>query len=176
MCGDRAFARREPVGPKALLLASRLINRGGWRETREVWPMFDKIVLAVDGSEHSDRAVEAAAELASDGTTEVLVLHFQELGAAGRAGPIPLEQPGEASTLVNRVTEELRGRGVKARGRAYAVLTSDVAPRIISEAAGFGAGLIVMGTRGRTDFASLLLGSVAHKVIHHAQCPVLVTR
>ena len=102
--------------------------------------MFDKIVLAVNGSEHSDRAVEAAAELASDGTTEVLVLHFQELGAAGRAGPIPLEQPGEAATLVNRVTEELRGRGVKARGRAYAVLTPDVAPQIISEAAGFGAG------------------------------------
>jgi nucleotide-binding universal stress UspA family protein len=138
--------------------------------------MFDKIVLAVDGSEHSDRAVEAAAELASDGTTEVLVLHFQELGAAGRAGPIPLEQPGEASTLVNRATEQLRGRGVKARGRAYAVLTSDVAPQIISEAAGFGAGLIVMGTRGRSDFTALLLGSVAHKVIHHAQCPVLVTR
>ena len=138
--------------------------------------MFDKIVLAVDGSEHSDRAVEAAAELASDGTTEVLVLHFQELGAAGRAGPIPLEQPGEASTLVNRVTEDLRGRGVKARGRAYAVLTSDVAPQIISEAAGFGAGLIVMGTRGRSDFTALLLGSVAHKVIHHAQCPVMVTR
>ena len=65
---------------------------------------------------------------------------------------------------------------MKARGRAYAVLTSDVAPQIISEAAGFGAGLIVMGTRGRSDFASLLLGSVAHKVIHHAQCPVLVTR
>jgi nucleotide-binding universal stress UspA family protein len=33
-----------------------------------------------------------------------------------------------------------------------------------------------MGTRGRSDFASLLLGSVAHKVIQHAQCPVLVTR
>jgi len=138
--------------------------------------MFDKIVLAVDGSEHSERAVDAAAEVAHEGTTEVLVLHLQELGAAGRAGPIPLEQPGEAADLVNRVTADLRGRGVKARGEAYAVLTSDVAPQIISSAADFGAGLIVMGTRGRSEFASLLLGSVAHKVIHHAPCPVLVTR
>ena len=138
--------------------------------------MFDRIVLAVNGSEHSDRAAEAAAEVARGGTTEVLVLHFQELGAAGRAGPIPLEGSSSAADLVNRVTGELRDRGVKARGKAYAVLTSDVAPQIISEAADFGAGLIVMGTRGRSDFASLLLGSVAHKVIHHAQCPVLVTR
>ncbi|HYB87062.1 MAG TPA: universal stress protein [Streptosporangiaceae bacterium] len=138
--------------------------------------MFDKIVLAVDGSEHSERAADAAAEVARGGTTEVLVLHLQELGAAGRAGPIPLEQPGEAADLVNGVTAELRSRGVKARGEAYAVLTSDVAPQIISAAEDFGAGLIVMGTRGRSEFTSLLLGSVAHKVIHHASCPVLVTR
>jgi nucleotide-binding universal stress UspA family protein len=130
----------------------------------------------VDGSEHSRRAVAATAELAAAGKTEVLVLHLQELGAAGRAGPIPLEEHSEAADLVNRVTDELRSAGVKARGAAHAVLTSDVAPEIISSAKEFDAGLIVMGTRGMSDFASLVVGSVAHKVIHHAHCPVLVTR
>jgi nucleotide-binding universal stress UspA family protein len=104
--------------------------------------MFDRVLLAVDGSEHSRRAVAATAELAGGGTTEVLVLHLQELGAAGRAGPIPLEEHSEAADLVNRVTDELRSAGVKARGAAHAVLTSDVAPEIISSAKEFDAGLI----------------------------------
>ncbi len=138
--------------------------------------MFDKILLAVDGSEHSDRAVEAVTTLAAGGGTEVLVLHLQELGIAGRAGPVPLEQHSEAADLVNKVTSQLKEAGVNARGEARSALTSDVAPEIIASAKEFGAKLIVMGTRGRSDFASLLVGSVAHKVIHHAHCPVLVTR
>jgi nucleotide-binding universal stress UspA family protein len=138
--------------------------------------VFDRVLLAVDGSEHSRRAVAATAELAAGGKTEVLVLHLQELGAAGRAGSILLEEHSEAADLVNRVADELRGAGVKARGVAHAVLTGDVAPEIISSAKEFDADLIVMGTRGMSDFASLLVGSVAHKVLHHAHCPVLVTR
>lgn len=51
------------------------------------------------------------------------------------------------------------------------------APRfILEEAEDFGADLIVLGSRGLTDFSALLLGSVAHKVIHHADLPVLVVR
>jgi len=138
--------------------------------------VFDKILLAVDGSEHSDRAVAAVTELASGGSTEVLVLHVQELGVAGRAGPVPLEEHGDAADLVNKVTGQLREAGVNAQGAAHAALTSDVAPDIIDTAEKFGAKLIVMGTRGRSDFQSLLVGSIAHKVIHHAHCPVLVTR
>jgi nucleotide-binding universal stress UspA family protein len=38
------------------------------------------------------------------------------------------------------------------------------------------ADLIIIGSRGLTDWQGLLLGSVAHKVIHHATCPVLVVR
>jgi nucleotide-binding universal stress UspA family protein len=139
--------------------------------------MFERILLAVDGSEHSARAVAAVAEVARARETEVRVLHFQELGVGGRAGPIPLEDTGEAAGLVNRVVGELRDAGVaKVEGEAYAVLTNDVAPQIIESARNYRAGLIVMGTRGLSDFASLLVGSVAHKVIHHADCPVLVTR
>ena len=138
--------------------------------------MFDRILLAVDGSEHSHRAVAATAELAATGKTEVLVLHLQELGGAGRAGPIPLEERSEAADLVNTVADELRSAGVTVHGAAHAVLTRDVAPEIISSAKDFDAGLIVMGTRGMSDFAALLIGSVAHKVIHHAHCPVLVVR
>jgi nucleotide-binding universal stress UspA family protein len=138
--------------------------------------MFERILLAVDGSEPSNRAKEAAAELASKLDAELRVLHVRELESHGRAGPVSLEAPDEAADLVNKVVAELSGRGVKATGEAYAVMAGAVAPHIISTAEEFGASLIVMGTRGMTDFAALLVGSVAHKVIHHADCPVLVIR
>jgi nucleotide-binding universal stress UspA family protein len=38
------------------------------------------------------------------------------------------------------------------------------------------ADLIIMGSRGLSDFEALLLGSVAHKVVHYAHCPVLIVR
>jgi nucleotide-binding universal stress UspA family protein len=138
--------------------------------------MFERILLAVDGSQQSSHATEAAAELAGRLGSEVRVLHVRELQTHGRAGPLPLETPGDAADLVNSVVTDLLGRGVKASGEAYAVLLGGVAPHIIATAKEFGAGLIVMGTRGMTDFAALLVGSVAHKVIHHAECPVLVIR
>ncbi len=138
--------------------------------------MFERILLAVDGSEPSRRAEDAAAGIAFGTGGEILVLHVRELDAMGRAGPMSLEDPGEASDLVNRVVAELQGKGVKATGQAYAVLNSNVAPHIISTAEQFRADLIVLGTRGMSEFAALLVGSVAHKVIHHAHCPVLVTR
>jgi nucleotide-binding universal stress UspA family protein len=47
---------------------------------------------------------------------------------------------------------------------------------ILAAAKEHGAGLIVMGCRGHSDLAALLLGSVAHKVLHLSECPVLIAR
>ena len=46
----------------------------------------------------------------------------------------------------------------------------------MDEAGRFDADLIVIGSRGLSDFAALLVGSVTHKVIHYAHCPVLIVR
>jgi nucleotide-binding universal stress UspA family protein len=146
------------------------------RANREGGRVFDRILLAVDGSAPARRATEAAAELARRFDAEVLVLHVRELEAMGKAGPIPLEASGDAANLVNDTVAGLQQRGINAKGEAYAAVASGVAPHIIATAKVFGAGVIVMGTRGMSDFAAMLVGSVAHKVIHHAECPVLVTR
>ncbi len=137
--------------------------------------MFDRILLAVDGSAHAKKATRVASDLAKNAGSQVLVVHVWEL-AGGRGGIVSMEAPDEATELVNEVTQELEQDGVKARGKVRLAPTGRTAKDILDEAKSYDASLIVMGTRGLTDFAGLLLGSVAHKVIHHAECPVLVVR
>jgi nucleotide-binding universal stress UspA family protein len=133
--------------------------------------MFERILLAVDGSEHSKKAAAAAAEIAQGSGGEVHVLHVHEVGAFAS-----LESSVESQALVDGVVEELLGAGVKAVGDAVGARTGSTAATVLDGARTLDSDLIVMGTRGLSDFSGLLLGSVAHKVIHHADCPVLVTR
>jgi nucleotide-binding universal stress UspA family protein len=133
--------------------------------------MFEKILLAVDGSEHSRKAAAAAGDLARKSSGEVRVLYVHEEGLFS-----PIESRPEAQSMVDGVVEGLVADGVKASGEAVATRIGSVAPTILEAARSFSADLIVMGTRGLSDFTGLLLGSVAHKVIHHADCPVLVVR
>jgi nucleotide-binding universal stress UspA family protein len=101
----------------------------------------------------------------------VHVIHVHEVGVIAA-----VETPSEAADLVNDVVQELRRAGVKAEGEATSARTGQAAPAILSAANTIDAGLIVMGTRGLSDFSALLLGSMAHKVIHHADRPVLLVR
>lgn len=138
--------------------------------------MYKHILLAVDGSEAAKKAATHAGGIATDEGAQVLVVHIREVGWGGRSGAVSFEPPEEALDLVNGVVHELRERGVDAHGKARSALLGRVAPEILSVAADTQTDLIVMGSRGLSDFAGLLLGSVAHKVIHHAECPVLVVR
>jgi nucleotide-binding universal stress UspA family protein len=56
------------------------------------------------------------------------------------------------------------------------VASSDIGSAIVHEAKRANVEAIVMGSRGRSDFASLMLGSTSHKVLHLAPCPVIVVR
>ncbi|HEV8682889.1 MAG TPA: universal stress protein [Actinomycetota bacterium] len=133
--------------------------------------MFERLLLAVDGSEHSKKAAAAAAEIAQGSNGKVHVLHVHEVSAFA-----PLESSTESQALVDGVVDELLDIGVKAMGDAVAARTGSTAATVLDGAMTFGSDLIVMGTRGLSDFSGLLLGSIAHKVIQHADCPVLVTR
>ena len=133
--------------------------------------MFEWVLLAVDGSEHSKKAAAAAADIVRGSGGEVHVLHVHEVGAFA-----PLESSSESQALVDGVVAELQSAGVKATGDAVAARTGSTAPTVLDAARTFGSDLIVMGTRGLSDFSGLLLGSIAQKVFRRADCPVLVTR
>lgn len=135
--------------------------------------MFERILVAVDGSEPSSRAVPIAGDLAFRYGGELIVFHAREhdpvLGAE-------VESPSEAMELVDAIVRELKDAGVSARGEVVRVPHGTTPRAILDTAHDEHADLIVMGTRGLSDWSRLLLGSVAHKVVHLADVPVLVVR
>ena len=138
--------------------------------------MFERIVLAVDGSAYSERAAAAAMEIAERFQADVTVIHVQEIPTSWAYDIDPTLADGPGAELVDRVVRELKDRGIAATGDERVPVTGTVAHEIIDEAGATGASLIVMGTRGLSDWQGLILGSVAHKVVHLAACPVLVVR
>jgi nucleotide-binding universal stress UspA family protein len=142
--------------------------------------MFERVLLAVDASDCSRRAVTTAAELAGKVGAEVIVLHVFEvapvpLGVGVEPMVIMPEAKDVAHELVAEAVAELRRAGVTARGEVSDTRAT-TARQIVDGARSSGADLVVMGSRGPSDLGGLLLGSTAHKVIHLAECPVLVVR
>ena len=74
------------------------------------------------------------------------------------------------------MVENLTAAGIKAHGVVRTTLYGYAAREIVEDAKNLDAGVIIMGSRGRTDLAGLVLGSTAHKVIHLTDRPVLVVR
>ena len=137
--------------------------------------MFERILLAVDGSEHSAKTVPVAAYLAKKYGAAVTVLHVREF--TKRFGSdVEIDPEEETKTYVDGVVGQLGSDGIAAIGELRRVQAGQVPREIVDVAGDVGAELIVMGTRGRTEWQSLLVGGVAHKVMAHAQCPVLLVR
>jgi nucleotide-binding universal stress UspA family protein len=139
--------------------------------------MFDKILVAVDHSEVSDRALDAARDLALLSKGEVWVLHLREREVAVKTGVgLSNESMDEASAAVAAAVDKLIAAGVKANGDVGTTLFGYAARNIIDDAKEHDVDVIVMGSRGRGDLAGLILGSTAHKVIHLADRPILIVR
>ena len=139
--------------------------------------VYEKILVAVDHSEMSDRAVAAARDLAVLSKGEVWVLHLRERELGAKTGVIPAnETTDDANAAVAASVDALTRAGVKAHGEVRNTIFGYAAREIVNDAQEIGADVIVMGSRGRGDIAGLLLGSTAHKVIHLSDRPVLVVR
>jgi len=138
--------------------------------------MYERLLVAVDHSENSERVLAAARNLASMSNGEVWVLHLREREVIPQLGDVPSESDAEAKTAVDAAVGELTKAGVTAHGEIRNTLFGHAAREIIEDAKEHDAGVIVMGSRGRSDLTGLVLGSTAHKVIHLTDRPVLVVR
>jgi nucleotide-binding universal stress UspA family protein len=127
---------------------------------------FGKILVATDGSSHSEAAAAEAVGLAKCSGGSVLALAVAE--AMGDKGTI------EAATdNANKVKSLADKEGVKAEAMCEKGRAEDV---IVDIAKKEGCDLIAVGSHGRTGIKRLLMGSTAERVVGHAECAVLVVK
>jgi len=137
-------------------------------------PHFRKLLVGYDGSPQSDKAVDVALSLATCIDSSVLIF--------------AVARPPEPSTSVEleavlddareHYEEGLKKAVEKARGQGLEVQTDIAvghpAEQIIHRAELDGIDLIVLGRRGRSMIARMMLGSVSERVLRYAHCPVMV--
>lgn len=138
--------------------------------------MFERILVAVDGSPRSEKTVAMAVDLARRYGSAVTVLHVREYERY-EGSDVDMGPPIPADQLVHDVVETFRAAGVDdPRGEVRRTSSGDTPDQIVDAASTFAADLIVMGSHGMSEWKSLLLGGVANKVVEHATCPVLLVR
>ncbi|HTU83468.1 MAG TPA: universal stress protein [Candidatus Acidoferrales bacterium] len=141
--------------------------------------MNGPILVPVDGSEPSLRAVDEAAELAKVAGTGIVVAHVVD---PAKAAMLTYGNPQFVAGCLDAIREEgrelLEAARVRARGHVERVETRLIqgspGQEIVKLAREIGATWIVMGSHGRTGLARLLVGSVAEDVLRHAGVPVLI--
>jgi nucleotide-binding universal stress UspA family protein len=137
--------------------------------------MISKILVAIDGSKHADKAFEYASDLAKKAEARLLIIHvFEELGNIGYSITKELEQRDR------EMLQKYQSRAKKLVTDTYVDVVeakgNDVAEEILHKADKENIDTIVVGSRGISEAKEFLLGSVSYKVSHYAKCPVIIVR
>jgi nucleotide-binding universal stress UspA family protein len=147
--------------------------------------MYERVAVAIDWSEPSERALEAAKGLARLSGGEVRLLHVHEVERLPPHGPGPLASAfgaaaspsqNEAAERLAQAAKQISDAGIKTSSEMRISLPGRVAAEIVEEATAWGADAIVIGSRGLTNLAGIILGSTTHKLLHLASVPVVVVR
>jgi len=154
--------------------------------------MFNNVLVAVDGSEHSKKALNHALELAEKFDGKITLIHVYSsvvpLAPSVDTLSTPVLTPPASTAIAAELAERAKQRGeqilneaeriVKERGIPVAkTLKEGDAVREIAAAAQEGKfDLVVVGHRGLSKLKELVLGAVSEGVSHKAPCPVLIVK
>lgn len=139
---------------------------------------FERILVPVDGSPGARAATRTAAELARAFGGEIVLLHVSnEPTLIGSMGA--MEVPGELLAVYDEMSARIldeSARIVEAHGLGGETISvaGDAAATILEVATAKDVDVIVLGHRGLSRVERFLLGSVSQKVVHHADCGVLL--
>lgn len=137
--------------------------------------MSPRVVVGVDGSDHSRHALDHAFEAARRIGATVTVVHAYRVPTpAAIYGAPQVTTPSRDD--VERAARDLLDRTIGTRPADLDIecIAAPGAPAEVLVRLAAGADLLVVGSRGRGGFSQLLLGSTSHQVVTHATCPVLV--
>lgn len=137
--------------------------------------MFERILVAVDGSPKSEKTILIALDMAERYGSIVTIVHVREYERY-EGSDVDLGPPVPAEELVSDVLVRFRDKGIEAHGEIRRVSSGNTPEQIVEVAGTAEAELIVLGSRGMSEWKSLVLGGVANKVVQHATCPVLLVR
>ena len=139
--------------------------------------LFEKILVPLDGSDHSFDALEKAIQIAKKFDGELMLIHMYSI-------PISKLTPSQLNVYV--LEQRKSGEKILAEGRkrAYSegvpfetqLKEGHIVEEIVKVAREGNFDLIVMGARGLSKLKELFLGSVSHGVTMHAPCPVLIVK
>lgn len=140
-----------------------------------------KILIAVDGSEHANRAIEAVGKMARSSLDLEAILVcvspepiFYGDYTVATIQKIEEDQKQQQNTVLTKAMELAKAQGLKLGepARAYGVIANEIV-RIANDRQ---VDQIAMGTRGMGAVGNMILGSVAQRVIHQSAVPVLLTK
>ena len=152
---------------------------------------FSKILVAIDGSETSLKAADYAIEIAGENNdASLFAIHVlpSQVGYAyssdiyGSATSTSISEllediKKEAEKWFDKIKQKTYDRNKKIQIKTEVVVTDrSVVGTIVEYAEHENIDLIAIGTRGRSGFKKMLLGSVASGVVTYAHCPVLVIK
>ncbi|MFJ9865644.1 universal stress protein [Streptomyces sp. NPDC101165] len=130
------------------------------------------VIAAVDGSEDSRRALEWAVDAAHRRAAPLRVVHVRQYAAWGQADVLVAGPPDtQGDPVLDEVRALLRDR---ADAETVEYVALEGVPGAVLPELGVDAQLLVLGSRGRGGFASLLLGSNSLAAARDAECPVVV--
>lgn len=153
---------------------------------------FSRVLVAIDGSTSSIHATDCAISIAIKNDSQLFILYvidfykYTHLSSSIILAPTfgsekYLEEKSEAEKLMNKIKENFKLKindNTKSKKLKTEVVegAKSVATTIMEYAELENIDLIIIGSRGRTSFKKLLLGSVSSNVIKNAHCAVLVVR
>ncbi|MGM0845694.1 MAG: universal stress protein [Bacillota bacterium] len=138
--------------------------------------MFNKILLAIDGSKHSIRSAEHAVELAKKFNSLLNVVYVidgdtSKYDVLHNASKFEIEK--KRKDKIQPVLEMLENEGI---GHELHFLHGEPGPSIIDFANEQQQDCVILGSRGLNNLQTMILGSVSHKVAKHVKCPVLIVK